>query len=327
MRTLIFHIASRSAAATAGGHDYCPEDFDADGFVHCSTAEQVPGTADAYYADAADLVLLCIDPDRLTAPLRWEATGDGPRFPHVYGPVNREAVIGVVDFERGEDGRFDLPWDAAVLARRPPQTLEELTARLAEALAAYSGPWWVAGGWALDLHLDRVTRPHEDFDITIPRIEVRRFVEEMSDWELRIPTPARLIEWLPGDYPSGQHQIWARPRGDVTPVAVFSFSAHPLMLDVLVEDIDESGWRFRRAPGVAAPLELYARIATGGLPYVAPEVQLLYKAKPHPTGMEHNDTDFAAAVPALDDDARQWLSAALERAHPDHHWLRDPLLR
>lgn len=82
-----------------------------------------------------------------------------------------------------------------------------------------------------------------------------------------------------------------------------------------------------RAPDVAAELERYARRAPGGLPYVAPEVRLLYKAKPHPTGMEHNDTDFAAVVPDLDLEARRWLKAALERAHPDHHWLSDARLR
>ncbi|HVE94928.1 MAG TPA: DUF952 domain-containing protein [Acidimicrobiales bacterium] len=325
---MIFHIATRAAAAAAGKQDYRPEAFDVDGFVHCSTAEQVPATADAYYANVGDLVLLCIDPDRLIGPLRWEsATDDGPRFPHVYGPLNPDAVVDVVAFERGDDGGFDLPWEAAVLARRQPNSLDELTLRLGDALAPYTGRWWVAGGWALDLHVDRVTRQHEDFDIAIPRSDVPRFVEAMAGWELRIPTPERLIDLPPGDYPPEQHQIWTRPRTDVTPTAVFAFSAHPLMLDVLIEDIDESGWRYRRAPNVTAPLERYARSAPGGLPYVAPEVQLLYKSKPHPTGMEHNDIDFAAVVGELDSEARTWLKAALGQTRPDHHWLSDPLLR
>lgn len=103
MGALIFHIAHRSAAAAARRSDYIPGEFDRDGFVHCSTAEQVPGVAAAYFADAGDLVLLCIDPDRLASPVRWEAaTADGPRFPHVYGPINPEAVIDVVSFEPGD---------------------------------------------------------------------------------------------------------------------------------------------------------------------------------------------------------------------------------
>jgi glutathione S-transferase len=59
------------------------------GFVHCSYEDQVEGTRQRYYADRDDLVLLTIDPDRLTSPVRVE---DG--FPHVYGAIDPDAVVG-----------------------------------------------------------------------------------------------------------------------------------------------------------------------------------------------------------------------------------------
>ena len=67
------------------------------GFVHLSTDEQWPGVLTRFYGDhAGALVLLEIDPTRLDAPLRWESVGPdgGERFPHLYGPLPVDAVVG-----------------------------------------------------------------------------------------------------------------------------------------------------------------------------------------------------------------------------------------
>lgn len=65
------------------------------GFVHCSDAEQAPGVYERFYGAVTEpLVLLRIDPERLTAPLRWdEVPGSRKPFPHVYGPINLDAVL------------------------------------------------------------------------------------------------------------------------------------------------------------------------------------------------------------------------------------------
>ena len=69
------------------------------GFIHCSYESQVAQVADAYYQGVPDLVLLVIDPDRLSAELRDEDLGgQGQSFPHIYGPLNVDAVIAVVPF-------------------------------------------------------------------------------------------------------------------------------------------------------------------------------------------------------------------------------------
>ena len=60
------------------------------GYVHCSFEAQVAATAERHYAGRHDLVLLTIDPDRLTSEVRIEAG-----FPHVYGPIDAAAVVDV----------------------------------------------------------------------------------------------------------------------------------------------------------------------------------------------------------------------------------------
>lgn len=113
----IFHIVQRTEweqAAPAG--DYRPASLEQEGFIHCSTAEQVPGVANAFYRGQPDLVLLVIDSARLRAPLREEPPAEDPtseaRFPHIYGPLNTDAVRRVVPFVPDADGRFSLPPDA-----------------------------------------------------------------------------------------------------------------------------------------------------------------------------------------------------------------------
>jgi uncharacterized protein (DUF952 family) len=81
------------------------------GFIHCSTLDQVERVANAAYLGRQDLVLLVIDPDRVQADIRYENSEGGLElFPHIYGPLNVDAVIEVAAFEPGPDGRFGRPW-------------------------------------------------------------------------------------------------------------------------------------------------------------------------------------------------------------------------
>ncbi|MFF7447240.1 MULTISPECIES: DUF952 domain-containing protein [unclassified Streptomyces] len=67
-----------------------------EGFIHCSTRSQLPGTAARFFAGVEDLVVLVIDPDRLDVPLRYEAPAPGAEeFPHIYGPLPVDAVVAV----------------------------------------------------------------------------------------------------------------------------------------------------------------------------------------------------------------------------------------
>jgi glutathione S-transferase len=78
------------------------------GFVHGSTAGQVKRIADLFYRDRDDVVLLRIDPRRLNVPVRFEADETGERFPHIYGPVPKDAVVSATRLPRRADGYLDL---------------------------------------------------------------------------------------------------------------------------------------------------------------------------------------------------------------------------
>ena len=115
----VYHITTRKAwiAATRSGVCEAPSLASA-GFIHCSTSAQVLPVARQFYAGQSGLVLLAIDPSRLASVLKWEPAADGPvpagipatqRFPHVYGPINLEAVVRVLDFEPDANGEFTAP--------------------------------------------------------------------------------------------------------------------------------------------------------------------------------------------------------------------------
>ncbi|MGB9012117.1 MAG: DUF952 domain-containing protein [Aeromicrobium sp.] len=64
------------------------------GFIHCSRAEQTDGVRARFYADVPDLLLLTIDTDLLTSPWQFDQVpGQALSFPHVYGPINLDAVV------------------------------------------------------------------------------------------------------------------------------------------------------------------------------------------------------------------------------------------
>jgi uncharacterized protein (DUF952 family) len=86
-------------------NDYRAGSLDEVGFIHCSKPEQILKVANRYYPAASELVLLWIDPSKLRAELRWESS-DGELFPHLFGPLNLDAVIAVSEFSPDPDGVF-----------------------------------------------------------------------------------------------------------------------------------------------------------------------------------------------------------------------------
>ena len=126
---IILHIISRAdweRALLVDGR-YRAASLETEGFIHCSTPELVVSVANAFYKDAKGLVLLCIDPNRVAAEIRFEPPAhvdgtpadmqveDGALFPHIYGPLNGDAVLMVVPFEPDSDGTFSLPPEIALL--------------------------------------------------------------------------------------------------------------------------------------------------------------------------------------------------------------------
>lgn len=109
---MIFHLTTRSAwdAARKTG-EYTAASLEAEGFIHCSTEAQLLPVANTFYQGVADPIVLCIDPARLTAEVRWESPDpadpfSASRFPHVYGPIDIDAVVRVTEIRRDAEGRY-----------------------------------------------------------------------------------------------------------------------------------------------------------------------------------------------------------------------------
>jgi uncharacterized protein (DUF952 family) len=114
----ILHLASNDAwlAAVKRGN-YHADSLSTEGFIHCSKASQIVGVANTFYRGQQGLVLLVIDPSKLEAELKWEPPAEpepaharkGELFPHIYGPLNLDAVINIISFEPTTNGDFFLP--------------------------------------------------------------------------------------------------------------------------------------------------------------------------------------------------------------------------
>lgn len=170
--------------------------------------------------------------------------------------------------------------------------------------------WWIAGGWAIDLAVGQQSRPHDDLDILVLRDDQRAVQALLGGWDLHAANPpGTLRRWEPAEVlPAHVHDIWCRrtPGG-------------PWRLQLMLADTDGEVWRFRRDPRITRPVSALTRRTVDGLPYLAPEVQLLFKAKATP--LPKDEHDFAMACPLLDRAGRTWLATALALHAPDHPWL------
>lgn len=169
--------------------------------------------------------------------------------------------------------------------------------------------WWIAGGWAIDLFVGRQTREHEDIDVCIIREEQAVVHRILSGWDVHVADPPGKLRPWPSDetLDTGKHDIWCRKRPQ-----------EPWSLWIMLNESEGDEWIFRRDPSIRLPLEGVVRRTSAGVPYFAPEVQLLFKAK----HMREKDTaDFEIALPLLDVSQRDWLRTRLEQAHDAHPWI------
>ncbi|MFJ7904030.1 nucleotidyltransferase domain-containing protein [Streptomyces sp. NPDC096198] len=173
-------------------------------------------------------------------------------------------------------------------------------------------PWWIAGGYAIELAVGHELRPHGDIDVLVLRRDQARVRVLLTGWDLYVADPpgqGRLRPWPAEEtLQPPLHDIWCR-RTPQTPWSV------QLMLD----EAEGTQWVSRRDPGIRLPIDRLGRTSETGIPYLAPEVQLFYKAK---ATRDKDETDFAAALPLLDAPARAWLADAINVISPDHPWLR-----
>jgi hypothetical protein len=152
-------------------------------------------------------------------------------------------------------------------------------------------------------------REHGDIDVLLLRRDQLSVQQALPHWEWHAADPpGTLRPWLTGEQlPGGVHDIWCRPG-----------PAEPWRLQVMLDESSGTDWVSRRDARIRRPVASLGSVTADGIPYLASEIQLFYKAK----GMRRKDeTDFSAVLPALTQPQREWLADAIALAcGPGHPW-------
>ncbi|MGH3584359.1 nucleotidyltransferase domain-containing protein [Mycolicibacterium llatzerense] len=178
-------------------------------------------------------------------------------------------------------------------------------AEVAERLAGISTCWYVAAGWALDLFVGGLGREHDDLEIGFPRERFAEVVAAFPGFEWDVVGNGHA--WPFPEEADDMHQTWLREPA----------TGH-YRLDVFREPHHGDQWVCRRDTSITLPYSELILRTDDGIPYVIPEVVLLFKAKaPRPK----DQSDFLHALPMMDRARRTRLSEWLSRVHPGHPWL------
>lgn len=106
---MIVHITTKDDWATAEENgEYWAKSLKVEGFIHCSRPEQIVTTANRFFHGCSNLLILCIDRNKVKSQIRDESA-DNDIFPHIYGTLNTDAVVRVIPFVPNPDGSFSIP--------------------------------------------------------------------------------------------------------------------------------------------------------------------------------------------------------------------------
>jgi len=178
---------------------------------------------------------------------------------------------------------------------------------LPRAVVAFEGApfrWWIGGGHALELHAQRSWREHGDIDVGICRGDIAAAAERLREHRLFVASSGRLLAYhgQPLEAPAHQNNVWIRE----------SDLGH-WVLDLTLGEGDAHEWVYRRDPTIRRDWDKAVLRSAGGIPYLAPDLQLLFKsARPR----SKDDVDFAQMLPQLCHHELAFLGNALPGAHP-----------
>ena len=170
--------------------------------------------------------------------------------------------------------------------------------------------WCFAGGYAIELFVGKSFRDHGDIDILIKREDQLQLQEHLWNWELYWGTRPGLKRWEKGEFiQKGYQDIWARQNAEA-----------PWVFQVMLFDVEDGDWLFKRDESIRLPLKSIYHTTTNGLNFLAPEIQLLYKARAELRPKDQED--FAACLPLLSTSVKTWLLECLNRRFPKgHQWI------
>jgi hypothetical protein len=197
-----------------------------------------------------------------------------------------------------------------------PADIEALDARwsaswtphdVAQRLNGIATPWYVAAGWALDLFRGRQTREHGDIEIAIPSTRFPEVRDRFPEYIFDAVGSGRIWADATPDVLAAVHQTWLRDPA----------TGHYL-LDVFREPHDGDTWICRRDEKIRLSYREIIRRTADGIPYLSPELVLLFKAK---NVRPKDQLDFDGTLPHMTPGQRETLAKLLGHVHPGHQWL------
>ncbi|BCL33253.1 nucleotidyltransferase domain-containing protein [Streptomyces aurantiacus] len=180
---------------------------------------------------------------------------------------------------------------------------------VAQQLAGIGTPWYVAAGWALDLFRGRQTRIHGDIEIAIPAASFPEVRHRFPGYVFDAAGGGRIWEDAAPEVLAAVHQTWLREP-----------ATGNYLLDVFREPHDGDIWICRRDEKIRLPYSDIIHHTQDGIPYLAPELVLLFKAK---HARRKDQRDFDATVPHMTRAQHETLAELLARVHPGHPWLTE----
>ena len=174
-------------------------------------------------------------------------------------------------------------------------------------MSGFNKIWFFAGGWAIDLFIGRETRQHSDIEISLFRKDQLNLKEYLKEWDFKKVINGGFYTWGNEFLELPIHEIHAlnKSNGD--------------KLEVLLNETEDYNWKFRRDFRIFHPLKSVWGYSETGIPYLNPEIVLLYKAK---DTRDKDHQDFMAIVEKLDGERRKWLRYAIHLHEPEHKWLQ-----
>jgi hypothetical protein len=184
-----------------------------------------------------------------------------------------------------------------------------LPSQIKELISDFEPNWFVAGGWAIDLFLEKETRSHQDIEIAVFRKDQADLYSHFDGWLLQ-------------KFVKGEPFVWHQDEWLALPtheIHGFNETAQPPQIEFLLNESNETDWIFRRKPEVRRSLNKVQLVSSVGVKFLCPEIVLLYKStNPQPK----DEQDFLAVVEYLDNEQKVWLRDAIKVCNPEHHWLR-----
>lgn len=196
----------------------------------------------------------------------------------------------------------------------PPEYEPWKPLSLADTIETFRGAsfrWWISGGFALELHLGRSWRNHDDTDVSLARGDVPKLRSVLDGWDIHVAAAGQLEPWTGHALLSERHQnnLWCRRDANG--------SWH---LDVTISEGDSECWVYRRDPRIRVPWADAVLRTANNISYLAPELQLLFKSK---NQREKDDADAQQVIPELSISRRDRLTQFLPTIHPWHNLLSD----